>query len=85
MEMRGGMIKNEEWGKTQCFPTIPITLTKLSGIQLDVSSSKTATLIRRTPSLSEMTPCSGQKMRRGRRAGILRIQDAPELGMKKAK
>lgn len=50
--------------KSGCFPATLVPLTKLFGIQLDVSSNKTATLIRRAPSLSEITACSGQKIRR---------------------
>lgn len=76
--------------KSGCFPATPVSLTKLFGIQLDVSSNKTAILITRAPSLSEITACSGQKIRRIRRAGEAEELAAseyksPEIGLKKGK
>lgn len=55
--------------RSGCFPSMPVSLTKLPGIELDMGYNNTAILIRRAPTLSEITACSGQKIRRGRRAG----------------
>lgn len=63
-------------------PAVPVLLAKLFEIQLDVSSNKIAPLMRGAPSLSEITPCSGQIRSR---TGIVRREDSPEIGTNKGK
>lgn len=81
----GRQNKKLEVGTNPVFSRVPISLAKLFEIQLDASSNKIATLIRSTPSLSEITLCSGQTIGRGRRTGIVWRKDRTEIGTNKGK